>query len=104
MTEIHRNGIAPFRFFTPFPHQLSQNISEGQWVRKPFAPAFGFKNTHLFPQRGKRCSVSGSALLSSGEEPCPLRLQTVFSTQKPSQKRSADFAGAKVACFPNPLS
>ena len=128
------------------------------WVlRKPFAQAFGFKNTHLFPLRaprrgnsfafplptlallrlrlsaspsragpsllpcdqggipplqpplicvhleghksGKRYSVSGSALLSSGEEPCPLRLQTVFSTQKPSQIIGADFAGAKAACF-----
>ena len=48
---------------------------------------------------GKRCSVSGSALLSNREEPCPLRLQTVFSTQKPSQNRNTDFAGAKAACF-----
>jgi hypothetical protein len=32
------------------------------------------------PQRVKACSVSGSALLSYGEEPCPLCLQTVFST------------------------
>jgi hypothetical protein len=47
----------------------------------------------------KVCSVYGSALLSNGEEPCPLRLQTVFSTQKPSQNRNTDFAGAKVACF-----
>jgi hypothetical protein len=50
-------------------------------LRKPYAPAFGFKNTHLLPQRGKKCSVSGSALLSCGEEPCPLRLQTVFSSR-----------------------
>jgi len=51
------------------------------WVlRKPYAPAFGFKNTHLLPQRGKKCSVSGFALLSYGEEPCPLSLQTVFSS------------------------
>jgi hypothetical protein len=35
------------------------------WVlRKPYAPAFGSKNTHLLPQRGKKCSVSGFALLS----------------------------------------
>ena len=35
------------------------------WVlRKPYAPAFGFKNTHLLPQRGKKCSISGFALLS----------------------------------------
>ena len=35
------------------------------WVlRKPYAQAFGFKNTHLLPQRGKKCSVSGFALLS----------------------------------------
>jgi hypothetical protein len=51
------------------------------WVlRKPYAPAFGFKNAHLLPQRGKKCSVSGFTLLSFGEEPCPLRLQTVFSS------------------------
>jgi len=48
---------------------------------------------------GKRGSVSGSTLLSDGEEPCPLRLQTVFFTHKPSQNKSTDFAGAKVACF-----
>jgi hypothetical protein len=35
------------------------------WVlRKPFAPAFGFKNTQVFPRRAKTCSVSGFALLS----------------------------------------
>jgi hypothetical protein len=38
------------------------------------------ENTQALPQRVKACSVSGSALLSFGEEPCPLRLQTVFST------------------------
>ncbi len=37
------------------------------------------ENTPLLPQRVKSGSVSGSALLSFGEEPCPLRLQTVFS-------------------------
>jgi len=37
------------------------------------------ENTQALPQRVKACSVSGSALLSCGEEPCPLRLQTVFS-------------------------
>jgi len=42
--------------------------------------ASGFKNTQLFPQREKSCSVSGFALLSSGEKPCPLSLQTVFSS------------------------
>jgi hypothetical protein len=50
----------------------------GQLLRKQYAPASGFKNTHLFPQRGKRYWVSGFAPLSSGEEPCSLRLQTVF--------------------------
>jgi hypothetical protein len=45
------------------------------WVlRKPYAPAFGFKNTHFLPQRGKKCSVSGFTLLSFREEPCPLSL------------------------------
>jgi len=38
------------------------------------------ENMQPLPQRVKACSVSGSALLSGGEEPCPLRLQTVFST------------------------
>jgi len=71
----------------------------GLVLRKPYAPAFGFKNTQALPQRVKACSVSGFALLSYGEEPCPLRLQTVFSTQKPSQNRSTDFAWAKPACF-----
>jgi hypothetical protein len=33
-------------------------------LRKPFAPAFGFKNTQVFPRRAKTCSVSGFALLS----------------------------------------
>jgi hypothetical protein len=37
------------------------------------------ENTQAWPQRVKVCSVSGCALLSYGEEPCPLRLQTVFS-------------------------
>jgi hypothetical protein len=34
MTQIHGNGIAPFRFLTPFPHRLPQRLSEGQWVEK----------------------------------------------------------------------
>jgi len=38
------------------------------------------ENTQALPQRAKAGSVSGSALLSCGEEPCPLRLQAVFST------------------------
>ena len=38
------------------------------------------ENTQPLPQRVKVCSISGFALLSYGEEPCPLRLQTVFST------------------------
>ena len=71
----------------------------GVVLRKLYAPAFGFKNTHLLPQRGKKCSVSGSALLSYGEEPCPLCLQTVFSTQKPSLTMVMDHAGAKAARF-----
>jgi hypothetical protein len=33
------------------------------------------------------------------EEPCPLGLQTVFVTHKPSLKRSTDFDKAKHACF-----
>jgi hypothetical protein len=70
------------------------------WVmRKPYAPAFGFKNTHLLPQQGKKCSVPGFALLSCGEEPCPLRLQTVFSTHKPSQSLGTDFAGQSLRVF-----
>jgi outer membrane lipopolysaccharide assembly protein LptE/RlpB len=34
MSKIHGNGIAPFRFLTPFPHRPPQSISEGQWVEK----------------------------------------------------------------------
>jgi hypothetical protein len=34
MTKIHRNGVAPFRFLTPFPHRPPRRISEGQWVKK----------------------------------------------------------------------
>jgi hypothetical protein len=126
-------------------------------LRKPYAPAFGFKNTHLFPLRvprrgnsfafplptlallrlrlsaspsragpsllpcdqggipplqpplicvhleghksGKRFSVSGSTLLSDGEEPCPLRLQTVFFTHKPSQNRGLISLGQSLRVF-----
>ncbi len=56
-------------------------------------------NTPLLPQRGKKGSVSGFALLSYGEEPCPLRLQTVFFIHKPSQNKGIDLAGAKPAFF-----
>jgi len=40
----------------------------------------GIKNTLVLPQRVKTSSISGLALLSKGEEPCPFGLQTVFST------------------------
>jgi hypothetical protein len=43
----------------------------------------GSENTPLLPQRVKSGSVSGLALLFV--EPCPLGLQTVFSTHCPSQ-------------------
>jgi hypothetical protein len=36
-------------------------------LRKPYAPVFGFKNTPLLPQRAKKGSVSGFALLSLPE-------------------------------------
>jgi len=42
-----------------------------------------FENTLALPQRGKASSVSGFALLSCVEEPCPLSLQTVFSITQP---------------------
>jgi hypothetical protein len=67
--------------------------------RKPYAPAIGFKNTLLLPQRAKRSSVSGFALLSCGKEPCPLRLQTVFFTHKPSQNKGTDFLGQSLRVF-----
>jgi len=31
MTKINGNGIAPFRFLTPFSHRPPRHISEGQW-------------------------------------------------------------------------
>ncbi len=30
-------------FLTPFPHQPSQSISEGQWERKPFVGGAGVR-------------------------------------------------------------
>jgi len=121
------------------------------WVlRKPYAPAFGFKkhasfaptrtlegeqlrfppsNARLTPLTAPCLPFSGSkgtyplgfptdlcplrrpqirqkrlgfrlrSPLPSREEPCTLRLQTVFFTHKPSQNRGTDFAGAKPACF-----
>jgi len=38
---VFRDVLAPVRFFTPFPHQPSRWISEGQWVRKPFEGGAG---------------------------------------------------------------
>ncbi len=35
------NPFAPFRFFTPLPHQLYLRMSEGQWVKKPFEGGAG---------------------------------------------------------------
>jgi len=49
-------------------------------IRCAVDQAVCIENTRALPQRVKASSVSGSALLSCGEEPCPLRLQTVFST------------------------
>jgi hypothetical protein len=59
------------------------------WVlRKPYAPAYGFKKHASFaPARQKRLGFRLRSPLPSGEEPCPLRLQTVFYTHKPSQNR-----------------
>jgi len=49
--------------------------------------------------RQKRLGFRLRSPLPSREEPCTLRLQTVFFTHKPSQNRGTDFAGAKPACF-----
>ncbi len=46
--------------------------------RKPFAPAFGYKNTLHLPQRGKRGSVSGFALLSFWRGTVPAPPSNVF--------------------------
>jgi hypothetical protein len=44
---------------------MAESQERSGWVlRKPYSPAFGFKNTPLLPQQGKRDSVSGFALLS----------------------------------------
>ncbi len=56
------------------------NIPKTMITRCAIDQAKCIENTQPLPQRVKACSVSGSALLSFGEEPCPLRLQTVFST------------------------
>ncbi len=57
-----------FQHKHPYSHEGKTRVGSQErsgWVlRKPYAPAFGFKNTHLLPQRGKKCSVSGFALLS----------------------------------------
>ncbi|KKN07805.1 hypothetical protein LCGC14_1063220 [marine sediment metagenome] len=48
------------------------------------AQAIWLKNTLLLPQRVKSNSDQGFALLSSGEEPCPLSLSHGFFTIQPS--------------------
>jgi hypothetical protein len=57
-----------------------RNISDSVITRVIIDQAGCVENTQALPQRVKARSVSGSALLSYGEELCPLRLQTVFST------------------------
>jgi hypothetical protein len=58
---------------------FSGSISKYVITRCAIDQAECIENTQALPQRVKACSVSGFALLSFGEEPCPLRLQTVFS-------------------------
>jgi len=72
-----------------------KTVCSGFWIQK---------QASFSPAMKKMLGFRLSSPLPFVEEPCPLRLQTVFSTQKPSQNKSTDFAGAKVACFPNPLS
>ena len=69
MLFLHYNltGTSPFESISISVMDKARVESQerSDWVlRKPYAPAFGFKNTHLLPQRGKKCSVSGFALLS----------------------------------------
>ncbi len=57
-----RDVIAPVRFFTLFPRQPSRRISEGQWVRKPYASAFGSKSLRkieVMISLGQKWSVFG---------------------------------------------
>ncbi len=68
--------------------RLEPEERSGWVLRKPFTPAFGLKKHASFaPARQKRLGFRLRSPLPSGEEPCPLRLQTVFFTQNPSQNR-----------------
>jgi hypothetical protein len=69
---------------------IEKTVCSGFWIQKhaSFAPA-----------RQKRLGFRLRSPLPSGEEPCPLRLQTVFLIQKPSQDLRTDFAGQKLRVF-----
>jgi hypothetical protein len=69
---------------------VKKTVCSGFWIQKhaSFAPAW---------QKMLGFRLRSPLLL--GEEPCPLSLQTVFFTHKPSQSMGTDFAGAKSACF-----
>jgi hypothetical protein len=71
------------------------------WVlRKPYAPAFGFKKHAGFSPASK--NLLGFRLRSPlpfVEEPCPLSLQTVFFTHKPSQDRLLISLGQSLRVF-----
>jgi hypothetical protein len=69
---------------------IEKTVCSGFWIQK---------HASFPPARQKRLGFRLRSPLPSGEEPCPLRLQTVFFTHKPSQNRGTDFAGAKPACF-----
>jgi len=72
-----------------------KTVCSGFWIQK---------HASFSPARKKILGFRLRSPLLFGEEPCPLRLQTVFSTLKPPQNRETDIAGAKVACFRNPLA
>ncbi len=68
-------------------HDCTFNVFGNGWSdlwRK--AQVIWFQNTLLLPQRVKSNSDQGFALLSFGEEPCPLSLSHGFFTIQPSPR------------------
>ncbi len=53
MTKIHGNGIALFRFLTPFPHLPPKLISEGQWGENRLLRLLDSKTPIFFPSDEK---------------------------------------------------
>jgi hypothetical protein len=65
LTEVNLSSFRISILFSVMDKATLDHQERSGWVlRKPFTPALGFKNTHLLPLRGKKCSVSGFSLLS----------------------------------------